>query len=192
MKKFYSLDIDESNYSWYDWMLEEGEQQTEDEVEGEEPTVKTLKIDVPDGYVVDEEKSTFKEIVFKKQSAIITWNFIHNGVEIATDSDRFVIRCDGPAFYCTWNDARRYFQDVDYWVIPSVNQLKVVKKHLNEINKVIRDHYGYTLCGKSYWSNDDGDSNTAKTAKCVNLKNGMVCCDDKDECQNVVNFVKNI
>ena len=72
----------------------------------------------------------------------------------------------------------------------SVNQLKVVKTNLVEINKVIRDHNGYEIYGNIYWCNDYGY--LPNTAKCVNMNNGVVSCNNKNKCQNVVVFVKNI
>ena len=53
---------------------------------------KALKIEVPKGYEIDKEKSTFESIVFKKvDDIIIKWNKNYNGVEINTDGEHFIL-----------------------------------------------------------------------------------------------------
>lgn len=175
----YKLDIDDTEYHWYDWMFEDTE-----------TPVKTLKIKLPEGYVIDEEKSTFQEIVFKKsETTHITWNYVHCGVEVSNKDERFVISCDVPAFYCNWNDARRYSGNCDNWNMPSVKQLKVIEQHLGEINNVIRNHCGYTICRKPVWSCEY--SIFENFAKSVNMDGGLVSADLKEDL-NIVFLVKNI
>ena len=189
---YYVLDIDDNEYAWYDWMLEDVKedavQQTEDV--SNENDVKTLKIDVPEGYEIDEEKSSFKEIIFKKQTISITWNFIHNGVEIIAEDEHFVISCDIPPFYCTWNDAKRYIQNDDKWVLPTVKQLKLISKHHNKINEIINEHYGYLINGYAkIWSCEKGIFKN--TAKCVNFDTDEIGGEDISKCSNIVYYVHN-
>lgn len=62
---------------------------------------KVLKINVPEGYEIDKEKSTFNNIVFKKlplqKIVSIKWNKNYNGVEIHADGEHFVV--DGRPSY---------------------------------------------------------------------------------------------
>lgn len=165
--KFYNLDIDDLTYYWYEWMFENY------------MSVKILKADIPNGCEINEEKSTN-----------IIWNFIYNGVEIDTKDEHFIIKCDVPAFYCNWNDAQRYIQDIENWTMPSINQIKTVEKYLDEINTVIHAHCGYEICGKRIWSYEQGTF--PNTAKSIIMDKGFICYNDKNDCQNVVILVKNI
>jgi hypothetical protein len=60
------LDIDENRWFWLDYMFDENFKKNNMEQ-------KEVKICVPDGYEIDEEKSTFEKIVFKKKP-IKTWD----------------------------------------------------------------------------------------------------------------------
>lgn len=109
-------------------------------------TMKTLKIDVPNGYEIDKEKSTFENIVFKKKDkVIIQWERRHCGVEIKDDGEHFIVGAYQPSFYCSWNDAMRHYVKSTPWVLPTINQLKVIAKHLDNVNKIIRENNGFEI-----------------------------------------------
>lgn len=53
--------------------------------------MKTFKVNVPEGYEIDKEKSTFENIVFKKKDdVVIRWSENYNGVEIKADGEHFI------------------------------------------------------------------------------------------------------
>ena len=117
---------------------------------------KTLKINVPDGYVIDEEKSTFENIVFKKlDDVVIKWNKQYGSVDIIADGEKFRIDAIHPSFYCSWNDAKKYFKDM-VWKLPTVKQLQVLAKYIEKVNEIIRENNGYEICGW-LWSCEEMD-----------------------------------
>ena len=63
---------------------------------------KTLKIEIPNGYQIDVEKSTFENIVFKKvDNVVIKWNKNFKGVEIKTDCEHFIVDASSPSYSCS-------------------------------------------------------------------------------------------
>ena len=138
---------------------------------------KTLKIEIPDGYQIDKEKSTFENIVFKKvDEVVIKWNKCRNSVEIKADGEHFIL--DGnPVFYMTWNDAIRFYGNLQFWKLPTIKQLQVVYKYFDEINKVIEDNGGFLLPKGFYWSNIKLDEFRAWG---FHFNDGRVYRDDKN------------
>ena len=116
---------------------------------------KTLKINVPEGYEIDREKSTFENIVFKKKDDTIRWNATTYSVEIKADGEHFMVDASRPSYYCSWDDAMRFHQS-SIWGLPTVKQLKVLVKHIDEVNKIIREHNGFELDGWM-WSCEEKD-----------------------------------
>lgn len=126
--------------------------------------IKILKIEVPNGYEIGKEKSTFENIVFKKvDSIVIKWNKNYFGVEIKTDNEHFIL--DGnPSYIMSWDDAMRFYSNKHRshtWNLPTVNQLQVVYKYFDEINKVIEENGGFLLLKGGYWSIEDRDKSCA-------------------------------
>lgn len=116
-------------------------------------TMKSVKIDIPEGYEVDKEKSTFENIVFKKvDDVVLKWNKSFNTVEIKAEGEYFMLNAGSPSFYCTWNEAVKYY-DNPYNVLklPTIRQLKIISKYISEINKIIRDNKGFEIRG-GLWS----------------------------------------
>ena len=113
---------------------------------------KTMKIDVPNGYEIDQEKSTFENIVLKKvDEAIITWNKNYKGVEIKSGGEHFIL--DGnPDYYMLWDDAKRFYNNQQFWNLPTINQLKVVQKNFDKINNVIKKNGGFVISKTDYWT----------------------------------------
>ena len=138
---------------------------------------KTLKIEIPNGYEIDKEKSTFENIVFKKvDDIIIKWNKNYNGVEINADGEHFIL--DGNPSYCmAWNEAMHFYNDKhrnQTWNLPTVEQLRVVYKYFDEINRVIEENDGFILFKSIYWSVENKDKSYAWF---VNMTNGYFCLD---------------
>ena len=113
---------------------------------------KKLKINVPNGYVIDKEESTFEYVVFKKIDNVIKWNENYNGVEIKADGEHFVIEVNRPSYYCTWDDAVRFYNESCMWKLPTVKQLQVLAKHIDKVNEVIQENNGYKIYQCWYWS----------------------------------------
>ena len=133
---------------------------------------KTLKIEIPDGYEIDKEKSTFENIVFKKvDEVVIKWNKNYCGVEIKADGEHFLL--DGNPDYCvTWNDAMRFYDTLQFWKLPTVKQLRVICKYLDKINNVIEENGGFILSKGFYWSIEE--DNTV-CAWYVYMNDGCAC-----------------
>lgn len=116
---------------------------------------KTLKIEVPKGYKIDKEKSTFENIVFKKvDNIVIKWNKNYNGVEIKADGEYFILDAN-PSYVMSWNDAMLFYNNKHRshtWNLPTINQLQVVHKYFDKINKVIKENGGFVLHKSFYWS----------------------------------------
>lgn len=121
---------------------------------------KTLKIEIPKGYEIDKEKSTFDNIVLKKvENIVIKWNKNYNGVEIKADDEHFILDSN-PSYCMTWNDAMRFYNNKHRshtWSLPTVKQLQVVYKYFDEINKVIKENDGFVLIEGVYWSINSRD-----------------------------------
>lgn len=121
---------------------------------------KSLKIEIPNGYEIDCEKSTFENIVFKKvDEVIIKWHKNYNGVEIKADGEHFILDAN-PTYFMGWNDAMRFYNNKHRshtWNLPRVKQLQVVYKYFDEINKVIEENGGFLLLQGGYWSIEDRD-----------------------------------
>lgn len=112
---------------------------------------KTLKIEIPNGYEIDQENSTFENIVFKKvDDVIIKWNQKYNGVEIKAYGEHFMLDAN-PSYYMNWSGAMRFYRNNPSWEIPTTKQLKVVYKYFDKINEIIEQNNGYKLHGGWYW-----------------------------------------
>lgn len=121
---------------------------------------KTLKIEVPKGYEIDKEKSTFENIVFKKVNDVeIKWNKNYNGVEIKANGEHFILDSN-PSYCMSWNDATRFYNSKHRshtWNLPTVEQLQVMSKYYDRINNVIKDNGGFVLLKGFYWSMEEED-----------------------------------
>ena len=117
---------------------------------------KTLKINAPEGYEIDKEKSTFENIVFKKlDKPVIKWNKQYGSVDIIAGGEKFRIDAMHPSFACSWDDAKRYFDDM-VWKLPTVKQLQIITKHTDEVNKIIQENGGFEIYGY-LWSCEEKD-----------------------------------
>ena len=132
---------------------------------------KTLKIEIPNGCEIDQEKSIFENIVFKKvDEVVIKWNKCRNSVEIKADGEHFIL--DGNPDYCmTWNDANRFYDNLQFWKMPTIKQLQVVYKYFDKINEVIEENGGFVLNKRVYWCIEQYDEFCALS---VNMCNGDV------------------
>ena len=132
---------------------------------------KTLKIEVPNGYEIDKEKSTFENIVFKKvDEVVIKWDKKYNGVEIKADGEHFLLS-GSPNYNMTWTEAMRFYSEVQFYKLPTIKQLQVVYKYFDKINEVIKENGGFVLTKSVYWCIEQYDEFCALS---VNMCNGDV------------------
>ena len=101
---------------------------------------KTLKVNIPDGYEIDKEKSTFENIVFKKKDFSIKWNSQLYGVEIKNGNERFVIRGE-PSYYMTPKQAKLYAEKHSYLgALPNRHQCMLISKWNEAINLLMKEN----------------------------------------------------
>ena len=115
--------------------------------------IKTLKIEAPNGYEIDKEKSTFENIVFKKvDDIVIKWNKNYGGVEIKADGEHFILDSNLSYIMCL-DDALRFYNKhrSHTWNLPTIKQLQVAYKYIDKINNVIENNGGFVLYNSFYW-----------------------------------------
>ena len=148
--------------------------------------MRTLKVNVPEGYEIDKEKSTFENIVFKKKDdVVIRWDKNGSGVEIKADGEHFILSADMPMYYCSWGNAMRHYNEglfgllptvgLPTWKLPTVKQLQVIAKYIDKVNEVIRENGGFEIYGR-LWSCEEKDKFWAWN---VGMSNGGTYYSDK-------------
>lgn len=136
----YYLEEDKFKYNWEDWMFEE-------DMNNE------VRIEIPEGYCIDEENSTFECIKFKKKLKVHIYT-TSVGVRVDTPECSFYILdkedlvTDG---YSSFKLAKLYHRDA---TLPSKKQCEIIYKHLNEINRFLNNKIK-KVC---YWISDLGES----------------------------------
>lgn len=98
---------------------------------------KHLKIEIPEGYEIDKENSTFENIVFKPIKEVIRYNTDYNGVEIKCNDEHFVVLEMSYKFAMDWDEAMRCAKD-RHESLPTIEQLKVMYKHRDKINELLK------------------------------------------------------
>lgn len=123
---------------------------------------KSIKINIPEEYEIDKEKSTFEQIIFKKvEDNIFQWDRKLKAVEIKADGEHFLLDASKPTFFCSWNNAMKYFKN-SCWKLPSIKQLQIISKYYNTINTIIKNHKGFELeYSHSYWTDEKTTKNCA-------------------------------
>lgn len=80
----------------------------------------------------------------------INWNSDFGGVEVKTNKEHFIIEALNPNYICEWEIAKEFFKKKN-WKLPTKEQLLIVSKHHNEINKIMDENnslfelYGWYL-----------------------------------------------
>ena len=118
---------------------------------------KTLKINVPDGYENDKDKSTFDKI----DEVVIKWNAITYAVEITADGEHFMVDASRPSYCCSWDDAMKFHRN-GIWNLPTIEQLQVLSNYFDDINTNIRENGGYEIIERWYWSCEEKDKDRAR------------------------------
>jgi hypothetical protein len=145
---------------------------------------KIFKVEIPEGYEIDKENSTFENIVFKKVNTfIIKWNQELFGVEIKDNENHFVISAQ-PSMVMDWDDAVKYYKDNKVWQLPTREQLQLVAKYINKIDALIKVYGGYEIFGW-FWAIDEDNESRAWS---VSMYNGHIDLDLK----NLNNYVRGV
>ena len=138
-KHGYHISEDEYKYTWTDDMFEE---YMNNEV----------KIEVPEGYVIDEENSTFECIKFKKEeikiSKLGSCVLVEHPKYVFTILDDKDLRTD---FDSAFELARIYDCGA---TIPTREQWKIIHEHLDEINGLLKNK----IEKEYYWTSEEKDS----------------------------------
>ena len=143
-KYCYHINEDEYKYNWTDAMFEE-------DIHNE------VRIEVPEGYCIDEENSTFECIKFKKKPEVKIYT-TSVGVRVDTPECSFYIldKEDLPIEgYSSFKLAKLHHKDA---TLPSKKQWEIIYKHLDEINELLN----YKIKRVFYWALDLGESPTTQ------------------------------
>ena len=139
----YFVSEDENKYNWTDDMFEDMNNE--------------VRIEVPEGYVIDEENSTFECIKFKKKPEVKIYT-TSVGVRVDTPECSFYIldKEDLPIEgYSSFKLAKLHHKDA---TLPSKKQWEIIYKHLDEIN----ERLNYKIKRACYWASDLGESPTTQ------------------------------
>lgn len=143
-KHGYHINEDEYKYIWTDDMFEEI---MENEV----------KIEVPEGYIIDEENSTFECIKFKKKEPEVEISKLSDAVRIKTSEHIFYI-LDKEDLNTDFDSAFKLAKIYDCEAtIPTREQWKIIYEHLDEINKFLRNKIETSY----YWTSEEYDSSNS-------------------------------
>lgn len=114
-----------------------------------------IKIDIPEGYEIDKENSTFECIRFKPKSKVY-WSDEHNTVVVEYGEEEFMIH-PFPTMIMNFNEANIFADNFHiHYKLPTVGQLFAISTLLGDINKVLYRHKMFPLQTEiSYWSNEE-------------------------------------
>lgn len=115
--------------------------------------MKQIKIDIPEGYEIDKENSTFECIRFKPKSQVY-WSDEHKAVVVEDGEISFMVEAT-PSYAMSWNDANRFFRNSIHWRLPTLDELKLISKHLSQINYILNQVGGFEISGR-LWSSFTG------------------------------------
>lgn len=130
--------INEDDYTWTDDMFEE-------------TMNNEVKIEVPEGYVIDEENSTFECIKFKKEEVQIS----KLGSCVLVEHLKYVFSIlDEEDLRTDFDSAFKLAKMYDCGAtIPTREQWKIIYKHLDEINSFLKNKIERNL----YWTSENHD-----------------------------------
>ena len=123
--------------------------------------MKQIKINIPEGYEIDKENSTFECIRFKPKPQVY-WSDEHKAVVVEDGGISFMIAVP-PSYAMSWNDANKFFRDFIHWRLPTLEELKLITKHLPQINYILKQNGGFEIFGRLWSSSTGCDSTCALT-----------------------------
>lgn len=123
--------------------------------------MKQIKINIPEGYEIDKENSTFECIRFKPKPQVY-WSDEHKAVVVEDGDISFMIDT-APSYAMSWNDANRFFRNYIHWRLPTLEELKLITKHLPAINYILKQVGGFEIFGRLWSSSNGCDSTCALT-----------------------------
>lgn len=135
--KFYIIEEDKNGYNWEDWMFENN---------GNE-----IKIEVPKGYIIDEENSTFNCIKFKKKEPVVKVSKLGACVLVEHPKYEFVI-LDKEDLSTNFDSAFKLAKIYDCGAtIPTREQWGIIYEHLDEINSLLKNKIEKSF----YWTSEE-------------------------------------
>lgn len=123
--------------------------------------LKQITIDIPAGYEIDQENSTFECIRFKPKPQVY-WSDEHKAVVVEDGDISFMIDT-APSYAMSWNDANRFYNNFIHWRLPMLEELKLIVKHLPQINYILKQVGGFEIFGRLWSSSTGFDSTCALT-----------------------------
>lgn len=116
--------------------------------------MKEFKIEVPEGYIIDEENSTFECIKFKRKEPEVEISKCGDSVKIKTSEHIFYI-LDKEDLKTDFDSAFKLAKMYDCGAtIPTKEQWKIIYEHLNEINNLLKNK----IEKEYYWTSEEKDS----------------------------------
>lgn len=133
--------INEDDYTWTDDMFEE-------------TMNNEVKIEVPEGYEIDKENSTFECIKFKKKESEVQISKLGSCVLVEHPKYVFTI-IDEEDLKTDFDSAFKLAKLYDCGAtIPTKEQWKIIYEHLDEINSLLKNKIVKT----SYWTSEKYNS----------------------------------
>ena len=124
-------------------------------------SMKQIKINIPEGYEIDKENSTCECIKFKPKPQVY-WSDEHKAVVVEDGDIGFMIDTT-PSYAMSWNDANRFYNNFIHWRLPTVEELKLIAKHISQINYILNQVGGFEVFGRLWSSYNGCDSVCALT-----------------------------
>lgn len=118
-------------------------------------SMKQIKINIPVGYEIDKENSTFECIKFKPKSKVY-WSDEYHTVVVEYADESFVVH-PYPTMIMNFNEANKFVDNFNiHYKLPTVGQLFAISTLLGDINKALYSHNMFPLQTEiSYWSNEE-------------------------------------
>ena len=123
--------------------------------------MKHIKIDIPEGYEIDKENSTFECIRFKPKPQVY-WSEEHKAVVVEDGDISFMIDTT-PSYAMSLGDANRFYNNFIHWRLPTLEELMLITKHLPQINYILKQVGGFEISGRLWSSSTGCDSTCALT-----------------------------